>query len=307
MGFNALQFFRDNGVNHWVSGKNVREGFVHCRCPFCDDPSNHLGINPKNGSVACWRCKAGSLRALVSKLLRVSPEEAERVIGIYDDGVVSIRKESKEIVYREGPMTMPGKRMERVHRNYLRKRGFDDFYLEEKYGLLGTMPMEKWEGVDVGYRIMIPVHDRYGRLVAWQGRDYTGQSELRYKGSPIEKSKCSIKHTLYGAQNCSKDRVFVVEGVFDLWRMGDDFVCTYGTSLEPRQINLLSEWKEVVFVFDCETEAQEKAMGYAKELSAVGVKASVIAADFGLDKNGEPRDCGDLTEQEAKDLRLDLL
>jgi len=307
MAFDALRFFRDNGIPYYSSGKNVREGWVHCKCPYCDDRSNHLGINPQNGSVACWRCKAGSLVRTISKLLHLSVEDSEKLLEQYSDGITKSKEEDKEIVFRPGPMTLPGKKMESCHRRYLKRRGFDDLYLEEKYGLLGTGPMEKWEGVDAGYRIIIPIYDRYGTLVTWQGRDYTGQSELRYKGCPIEKGKQSIKHTLYGAQFCSSDRVYVLEGVFDLWRMGDGFVCTYGTSLEPRQLRLLSEWKEVVFVFDPEPEAQGKALGYAKELASVGVKASVVEADFGVNEQGEPRDCGDLSEKEAQELRLDLI
>jgi len=99
----------------------------------------------------------------------------------------------------------------------------------------------------------------------------------------------------------------VVEGIFDMWRMGRGFVCSFGTSLRDTQVRLLSEWKEVLFLFDNEEMAQEKAHGYAQILASVGVSASCVVADFGENADGSSRDPGDLTEVEAQEIRRELL
>ena len=45
----------DLGIDYKLSGKNVTSGWIEVNCPFCGDPSYHLGISPTN-LFHCWRC-----------------------------------------------------------------------------------------------------------------------------------------------------------------------------------------------------------------------------------------------------------
>ena len=56
MSFDIQRILEDYGIEHWVEGKNVTDGFVNIQCPYCSDKSNHGGFS-KNGYVfMCWRC-----------------------------------------------------------------------------------------------------------------------------------------------------------------------------------------------------------------------------------------------------------
>ena len=215
--------------------------------------------------------------------------------------------ERKHLVGGATSIDMPGEPISEPHRRYLEGRGFDPDELVRYHGILGTTAVGTWQGIDFRYRVMIPVYDLDGRLCTFQGRDYTGKQELRYKCCPVEKAVVHHKHLLYGAELARRrDRIVVVEGVFDQWRMGVGAVATFGTSLTREQVYLLTLWKEVVFLFDPEPEAQRHAHEYAKDIAACGCSVEVCAAEFGLDKDGNPRDPGDLTPDEARGIMNEL-
>ena len=44
--------------------------------------------------------------------------------------------------------------------------------------------------------------------------------------------------------------------------MGNETVCTFGTSITKEQIKELSRFKKISFLFDPEREAQKKAVFY---------------------------------------------
>jgi hypothetical protein len=309
MAWDALRFCQENGVQFWLTGKNVRPGWVHIRCPLCGDHSNHGGFDPEDGSYACWRCKGSHPVALIARLLHIPRTEAEKVWGEYDGGVAMRRALNKE----EGPerptsITLPGEPLRGPHREYLMSRGFRPTKLIESHGLLGTGPATQWEGADFRLRIIIPIYDQTGRLVNFQGRDITGKQELRYKGCPVEKAVVHHKHLLYGAHKAvGARRIIVVEGVFDQWRIGDGAVCTFGTSLTQHQVHALSQWPEIIFLFDPEPEAQARAREYAVQLAALGRSVELANADFGLGPDGKARDPGDLLPSEAEELKRGLL
>lgn len=304
--FDALAFFLDHDIRCWTSGKNVRPGWVHIRCPFCDDKSNHLGVNPMNGSVACWRCKAGSLFTLVSTLLNVNRQSTFDILAKYDYVADHIDHSETFSPSRTTPLVMPGDPLMPHHEAYIRSRGFDPSIVVPKYGLKATNWPLYWEDVEFSNRLMIPINDHNGRLVSFQGRTYNGH-ELRYKCAPLNKVIKHHKHTLYGEQFVKGKRIVVVEGIFDQWRMGDGYVASFGTAMTQEQLRRLARYEHIIFLFDPEKEAQEHAMEYAKELNVLGRRVNVISADFGKTSSGDQRDCGDLTEKEAQELNWEIL
>jgi DNA primase len=135
--------------------------------------------------------------------------------------------------------------------------------------------------------------------VSFQGRDITDRHDLRYKGCPIEKSVMNYKHILYGIDQCPGTRVVVVEGIVDVWRLGDGFAGSFGTSMTSFQTRLLTRFDEVLFLFDGEPEAQAKAREYASELASMGKYTEVMSL-------GEGKDPGDLNEKEAGYVRKQI-
>lgn len=308
MGFDAQRFCRDYHLPTYTAGKNVRPGWLHIQCPIpgCGDHSNHGGFSPSGNKYVCWKCGSHGIPWVVSAIAHVSPHEARKILEEYDDGVAYVPTgEARKHGGRTGTLPLPGGELSPAAIRYLRGRGFDPYILEDRYGILSTDHTGYWEsGLDFRWRIIIPIYDHEGRLVNFQGRDYTGKQELRYKGCPIERAIVHHKEILYGEEHCiSTDHIAVVEGVLDQWRMGPGFVATFGTSLTQYQIRRLAQYRRVSFLFDPEPEAQGRAHGVGVELAALGVEVELVQADLGVNAKGEARDPGDLTEEEASGVR----
>lgn len=297
MNFDALRFLKDYNIQYWQEGKNVSPGWTNIQCPFHED-SNHGGF--KNGTdwYNCWKCKHHFLDEVVQKLLGVDRRKAKEIISEYQTDESPIHSIWKRKKAEASSIELPGDLLNTTiegstGRRYVKKRGFDPDYLTEKYKLRSTSFFGDWK-----FRLIIPFYFKE-RVVSFQGRDITGKQELRYKTLAVQKSIVDPKHILYNIDNCKKDSVFVVEGAFDVFRMGDNFVATLGTSLTEYQIKLLAGYKRIVFIFDPEKEAQDRAREYASRLSALGRKVEIV--DLEMDK-----DPGDLTEKEAQKIKKEL-
>jgi hypothetical protein len=291
--FDAIKFLETYHIEYWTEGKNCQIGWVNIACPMCFDDSNHGGINLDNGYYNCWKCGKSWLDQVILKLLNVSIKEARKIKDTYTDDYVhrlNLNKDKKE---KPNEIVMPGEPLNDRHRKYLSDRGFSPDYLEEKYGLKGTGITGDWK-----FRIMIPILYQK-RLVSYQGRDYTGKAELRYKTLSKEKSIIDPKEILLNLDNCHYNIIVVVEGAFDVFRMGDGFAATLGTGIKETQIKLLSKYDEVCFLFDNEEKAQEDAKKAGMKLAALGVKVNILRMDEGKDPGG-------LTEQEAKEIRKEI-
>lgn len=297
----------DLGVPCYDSGKNVAPGCISIQCPFCDDHSNHGNLSVEKGNYRCWRCNGGNPIQAVALAAHIPWKSAKELVVRHSHGVASPNYKARPTTCGVESITLPGTKISEPHIKYLEGRGFDPEELEFYHNILGTTDIGTWNGIDFRYRVIIPVFDVDGNLCTFQGRDYTGRQELRYKCCPVDMAVTHHKHLLYGAELArNRDRIVVVEGVFDQWRMGPGAVATFGTSLTREQVNLLTNWKEVILLFDPEPEAQAHAHEYANDIASCGISVEVCAAEFGLDKNGNPRDPGDLTPDEARGIMAEL-
>ncbi|MCX6116562.1 MAG: DNA primase [Proteobacteria bacterium] len=173
-------------------------------------------------------------------------------------------------------------------RDYLESRGFSEDIIRE-YGF-GLTPLEHFgtvrhlrqlqfrddDIVKVGlasisnrtgglydffrYRIMIPIRDASGRVIAFGGRT-TVADPAKYKNSSstILFDKSSVMFGLDRAKDAirEKGRAIIVEGYMDamaLWRDGiKECVASMGTALTMRQIKVLqstSKCKDIIILFD---------------------------------------------------------
>lgn len=180
-----------------------------------------------------------------------------------------------------------------AHRKYLEGRGFDPELLERKYGLLGTGPAGS-----LPHRIVAPIFFR-GCMVSWQARDITGRAELRYISASPADEEMPHKETLYNIDNCRGRAVIVVEGITDVWLLGDDCLATFGTKFTKAQVLLLAMYRQVFVVYDGEPEAQRQARRLCRILSGLGVVAANILLDGG--------DPGDMGQDEAQRLKSELI
>ncbi len=297
-------------IPYWTSGKNNAPGCITIHCPCCPpdnpDPSRHGNLNPEDGSYSCWRCKGSHPAVVIARAGRCSVQAASDLIRKYTTGVV---KPKREAVQMASSITLPGSYTpQEMHTKYLEGRGFNVEELEFYHGIRYTGMMEKWNGVDWGWRVIIPVFDRRNNLVSFQGRALFKQQDPRYLFPPKERQIRDCKTLLYGAELCGNNKdLLVVEGVMDAWKLGAGAVCTFGSSVTDAQVLEMANWRRVFIAFDNEPAAIEHARDVAKQLSSLGVEAYIVNTDFGLNPDGTARDIGDLPMDDARAFRRQVL
>ncbi len=99
--------------------------------------------------------------------------------------------------------------------------------------------------------------------------------------------------------NCNKDTIAVVEGFFDVMRIGDDCAGTFGTEWTVEQFMILKErFKRIFIIYDNERKAQDKAIKLAMGLNSFGKDVEIFKLDRG--------DPADLSPDDALHLRREL-
>lgn len=291
--FNITSFCKNYGIPYATKGKNIGPGWIGLSCPFHVDNGNHLGYNVQGGYFYCWKCGGHSVRNVVKEFLQCSSAEADFIVDEYNS-----RIEGLQILNKPKPLAqtleLPGESLSKPYRRYLAKRGFDPDDIEAQYRIKAGGIVGEWK-----YRIIIPVYYE-GRLVTYQGRDITGNTDLRYKTLSVEKSVENPKHCLYNQDAVEgKENIIVCEGVTDVWKMGKGSVATLGTSTTEEQIRKLSIYKNIYIVFDPEPTAQIRAKRLGERVAAMGANVEII--DTGLD-----HDPGEMTAKEVETFRREL-
>ncbi len=276
MPFDAVQFCKDYNIDYRTSGKNVSDGWVGINDPYTIDTSYHLGINLSGAYTYSWKTGGHSLLHVIKTLLGVDSRKAQSIIDEYSQDV-AIRKTLNKRKFNIS--TTP---TEARHRNFLRSRGFNAKYLVEKYDLRSD-----------GDNIVIPIY-YHNEIVSYQTRNIY---KKQYKMCSNNEAIIPTKDILYNLDNCKKDYIIIVEGVFDVFRLGDDSASTFGTSYTTKQLSILSEnYKYVIIMFDNEKEAQKQARKLGAELTMLGTE--VLIEDY-LQICGV-KDAGELTSAQAK-------
>lgn len=301
--FSAAQFLQDYGIH--VGSESA--AYLNVQCCFCHGSSTSptpLGIHRSKGIVSCWRCGSHPLLETITLLTGASFKEARGIVQDYGFQAPA--------AVRRGPSTirtcpLPGGPLTPPFRAYLEARGLDPDWIALEHGVLAAGPKTLWHGEDQKWpgqwfsnRLIIPIHDRQGTVVNFQGRSIEKEPRIRYKGAQVDKVPMHHKHLLYGARHARQDLVVVVEGVVDQWKMGRGSVATFGTTLTVHQIRELAKHRRILFCFDSEPEAQAKATRYARELAALGRKAEVVDLEL------RERDPGDLEPREIGAIRREL-
>ena len=262
--FDIQLFLEDEQIEYWAEGKNVLDNHVNVNCPFCDDPSNHLGfdiaypLNPK-----CWRCGDHWLGDFLIEM----GYQVTKMYGKYDKDAEDIGEvEVKSKVVREVILPPQCQEFSNREAGYLRMRGFDPHVLQSVWNLYGGGLVGEYK-----FRIIIPVY-YYRRLVAFQGRDITDRQEEKY----MTCQGVEIKDYLYGMNYVYNDRVIIVEGVSDVWRLGrGNAVATFGVEYTMNQVILLYQRgiKHALIFFDAEPHAQAQAEKLQADLQALDINA----------------------------------
>jgi len=156
------------------------------------------------------------------------------------------------------------------------------------------------------HRVMVPIHDRQGRVIGFGGRSLDG-SEPKYLNSPETEVFEKGKH-LFGLHRAADpirraDRAVVVEGYFDVIALHaagiTNAVAALGTALSRQQITQLCrccDGKRLILNFDSDgagVRAAQRAIGEVEQLALQGqLELRVLHLPSGKDPDEYLREHG---------------
>lgn len=299
----AIDFRRIFTDAHIPKRDDINRGWINVNCPFCTNPlDTHFngGFNYSSPRYNCWRCGGHSYYDALSKLLNIPIGQVSQLLKDYT--YIAPEAEIKRVAQAEH-LDLPGFPLNDNEKEYLINRGFDINYVQSKFHLRGGGIAGDW-----AYRILLPIYYK-NVLVSWTGRSILPKEVLkqyripRYKNLSIEQSVIAPKDVFFNLDNSTKEYVILVEGPFDVVKMGDNCICSLGTSVIPEQILFLKEkYKKVFVCFDNEYEAQNKARHVGKNLASVGVDVEVVNICAPFNRN----DPGELTYEEVNIIKKEL-
>jgi DNA primase len=140
-------------------------------------------------------------------------------------------------------------------------------------------------------RLLFPIHDLRGRVVAFGGR-ILGEGEPKYLNSPETQifHKGKLLYHLHAARHAMRkaERALLVEGYFDVIRPAlagiEEVVAPMGTGLTPDQAELLRRYApQVVLCYDSDDAGLRATFRAGDELLRAGVRVSVATLPEGED------------------------
>ena len=272
--------------------KHSRSGWVQTECPFCTgNVGYHLGYNKMFAYFNCWRCGYHTIKEVFSEFIgNIGYSSWWKAYQHYSAGEIpdSVLESTEKIQKARKTILPEGCRpMKKVHRKYLERRNFDPLELERDWKIEGTSCYGNYS-----YRVIIPIFFQ-NKLVSYQGRDYTGRQELRYKACKKSDEVVDHKHTLYGIDKVPSDTIVIVEGAIDVWRLGYGAVATYGIEYTKEQVALASIFKKKYVMFDStDPQAKVQADKLASELSMLGGETNIIKLSGGDPADMKPSEAG---------------
>lgn len=295
--FNAIKFFEDNGIDYRTKGSaKCTAGWVNIKCPLCQGSDFYLGFHLESGAWKCWRCGTHGLHQVLKAILGDSSPFIRQTIERYTVGFITPTATVLEVKKRSQVKLPQGivSEIPKKAKEYLLSRKFDPELLTKTWHLDYTGPLG-----DYKFRIIAPIYHE-GKLVSYQGRDYTGKSLLRYKACRKEDEVMDHQHCLYGSWLVKGDSAVVVEGIADAWRMGPGAVATFGLAWTDNQFLLLSRYKRLFFLFDGEPQAIEEAYKLADIIKINNRNIEIHIVEL---EGGDP---GEMDQDDANHLMKEL-
>jgi len=288
--FDIISYLDEEGIPFDEEGKNISEGWIGLNCPFCDDPSNHLGINLEDKRVSCWRCGKKSLIQTIARFSNVSVSRSRSIISRHQSRIISSRSRKASILdtLEETDIALPSsasKNFPELHTAWLKKRNFEPAEVIKRYDLHAVYQTGKYK-----YRIIAPIYVAR-RMVSFVGRDVTEEADTPYLNCPNEESLIPARRCLYNIDTVERVAL-IVEGITDVWRIGRGAVATLGTEFTKAQVNLLSGLDKVFVMFDAGRESTNMARKFSAAATSVVKSVEIIEMTTG-DPDNLPQDIVD--------------
>jgi hypothetical protein len=256
------------------------------------DTKHHLWLNPEGGrkgieggAYRCWLTdQMGSLVSLVSEFDGIPYDEAEELIT----GTTSLRALERQVHEFFGHKETVAEMEEVIEDAPTEDLAFPDW----TFSIDGMRSGDRWKAKarsylgqrkiptaglyvctndpEYGNRIIIPWHDKAGKLVFWNGRTMSDHKKaLRYaKPKQGEQDNCLFMT----AWPDPGTKIYIMEGEFDAisLSLADLVGCACGGKyLSPAQIELLRGYIPVL-AFDADESGKEALLNVGRALLEAG-------------------------------------
>lgn len=253
-----------------------RPGWINVDCPYCSPDSRRwrLGFNLRAGFFVCWMCKVVPLVPTLARLTGREYGELKRLTGGMDRDRSVPR--TRDVIRGELKLPPGRGKLRKVHRNFLRERGYDPDRIASEWGVQGISEL----GGRYAWRLFIPI-SLGEQLISWTTRAVL-PTQTRYDAAPEASESYPAKRILYGEQKCGHS-VLVVEGPLDVWAVGPGAVCTMGAAVSTAQIARLAKFPKRYICMDAEPDAQRVADKLVQQLDAFEGETNNIILHTGKD------------------------
>lgn len=309
-----------------------------CVCPFHDDSNPSMCISREKQIYTCFSCHAtGNVFTFLMNYEHIEFKEALKYLGEkvgIDTGNIQIARKSTKYdklyeaykfslkYYQNNLNSNAGK----IAKKYLLDRKIDEslikefeigLSLEKRDDLTKLLTSKNYElstlnriglssdNYDIyNDRIMFPLYDVSGRVVAFSGRIYKDNGQNKYlntKETDIFKKGEILYHYHIAKEECRlKKSVIIMEGFMDVIRASSvgikNTVALMGTALTKEQINLIKRLStNIILCLDGDDPGRNATLNIGNTLFASGIEVKVITLpnpddpDSFILKNGKER------------------
>ena len=297
-------------------------------CPFHDDNNPSMSVSEDKQIYKCFSCGAtGTVFKFIMDYENITFNEAVKKVA--DIGGIKvnigykpkIKEESKQYeiydlslkYYINNINTAKGKEA----KEYLKKRNISEEIIKEfqiglslnKSNTLANILIKKYPEAellksgligknDYGYydlfyeRIMFPLYNLNGKVVAYSGRIYNKEDNSKYfntRETEIFK-KGELLYNYHRAKDIArrKNQIIITEGFMDVIRLYavdiKNVIATMGTAVTNIQANLIKKMaKEIILCFDGDEAGEKATKSCIEELNKIGVTPKIVRLEENLD------------------------
>lgn len=308
-------------VSSYVEVKRTGRDYV-CACPFHSEKTPSCHIYTESQSFYCFGCGAGgdvinfirlierldyveSVRFLAQRAGLSMPEDeitdqgANRRVRMLEMNREAARYFRDVLLSEEGREGLDYLRERGLHPNTIRRYGLGfapdgwhnlHYYLKSKgfsddEMLSGALLARKDNSVYDKFRrrVMFPIIDRRGNVIAFGGRTLEKDAPAKYLNSDetLVFQKRENLFSLNFAKNTKEKCLILCEGYMDVIALNqagfDNAVATLGTAITPQQANLMKRYtNEVVISYDSDAAGQKATVRAINLLGEAGITARVL-------------------------------
>lgn len=293
-------------------------------CPFHDDHSPSMSVSPEKQIYTCFSCGAtGNVFNFVANYEHIGFYDAVRMLGnrlgynLGNEKVINNKYSEFYQIYDIACKFYQNNLNSSIGKpavDYLEKRKIDkatikkfkiglstqttsltDYLVSKGYDLktLVDLGLSNNNGSDLFVnRIMFPLFDNDGNIVAFSGRIYNTTSESKYINTKetIIFKKGNIMYNFHNANEPLKknDTIIVMEGFMDVIRAscGDinNCIAVMGTALTKQNATILKKMaKNIILCFDGDKAGEEATTSAINVFKTIDVSPKVIRLEENLD------------------------